>query len=123
MSDVVPGFKKGYDANRYRGGQSKVIIAHGMTMAELCQAWTSDSINLLGQIVTNTDDAGNPRDKPYSSSSRIKAAIALLDRGHGKPESVIKLSDASLGNAKAIQSMPTQRLLQLIQSSTDNIEQ
>ena len=113
---MTEGFKKGFDPNRYTGGKQRLIIAHGMTMTELCQQWTADSVNLLGQIVTNTNPDGTERAKPFGSASRIKAAIALLDRGHGKPESTIKLADASLGDRKAIQSMPTERLLQLIQS-------
>lgn len=114
-------FEKGFDSRRHTGGKQRVIIAHGMTMTELAQQWTNDSINLLGQIVTNTNEDGTARAKPYSSQSRIKAAIALLDRGHGKPESILKLSEAYT-DVKALETMPTSKLLQLINNKTLNSE-
>ena len=84
---------------------------------------TADSVNLLASIVNNTDLDGEPRSKAYSSSVRVKAAIALLDRGHGKPESVLKFNDISKGMG-AIEQLSTPKLLELVndalQATTDS---
>lgn len=115
------GFQKGFDANRFTGGKQKVIVAHGMTMAELCQIHTSDSVNLLASIVNNTDLDGNPRDRSYSSSVRVKAAIALLDRGHGKPETVLKFNDISRAQG-AVEQLSTNKLLELVNDAVSATE-
>lgn len=107
------GFSKGFDADRYTGGKQAIIVAHGCTMAELCQVHTADAVQLLANIVNNVDDKGNPKLKGYASASRIKASIALLDRAWGKPESIIKLREVPQ-DPKQLQSLPTERLMQLI---------
>ena len=113
-------FKSGYDPRR-KARSKDPVVAHGMTMPELCQQWTEASVQLLGQIVTNTDDQGEPCNKPYASASRIKAAIALLDRAHGKPESVLKLAEMPSSN-QGVTHLPTSQLISMIQADTVNVE-
>ena len=90
-------------------------------MPELCQQWTEASVQLLGQIVTNTNHDGEPMAKSYASASRIKAAIALLDRAHGKPESVLKLAEMP-SSTQGVTHLPTAQLIDMIQASTVNQE-
>ncbi|WP_276835007.1 hypothetical protein [Chryseobacterium cucumeris] len=52
-----------------------------MDVRQLAKAWTTESINTLGQIMT---DVASP------PATRVAAAQALLDRGWGKPSQTIE---------------------------------
>ncbi len=64
-----PNWVKGISANP--GGRSKKLAE----VKELAQAHTADAIKALAAICKSG----------ISESARVAAAVALLDRGHGKP--------------------------------------
>lgn len=67
-------WEKGRSGNP--GGRSPRLTPDGRSLTELCRANTVDAVNTLKELMLN---AGvEPKD-------RITAAIALLDRGWGKP--------------------------------------
>lgn len=58
------------------GGRSPRLGPNGESLTELCRAITVEAVDTLKLLML--DKAGDPKD-------RITAAIALLDRGWGKP--------------------------------------
>ncbi|WP_394729060.1 DUF5681 domain-containing protein [Altererythrobacter sp. GH1-8] len=66
-------FKKGQSGNP--GGRPKVLLADGRTLTDLAREHTVEAVETLVQIATGGE----------SENARVSAAIALLDRGWGKP--------------------------------------
>lgn len=73
-------WKKGQTANP--GGRSPRMTPDGKSLTELCRIHTADAITTLHDIMQAT--ANEPKD-------RITAALALLDRGWGKPKEAIDI--------------------------------
>lgn len=73
-------------AGRPAGAKSKV----GQDLREAAQAFTDDALSVLAEIM---------RDDEQPAASRVSAASAILDRGHGKPTQVmdttVRLADVS----------------------------
>ena len=61
-------FKKGDDPNRWKGGTVRKALFNGMTIADLAQEHTPDSIKLLAMIQANLDEDGTP--KEYAPRTR-----------------------------------------------------
>ena len=70
-------FVKGKSGNP--GGRSKA----DHRVIDLAQVHTEDAIKTLVEIATT---------KKYGASARVAAAIALLDRGWGRPRQALELS-------------------------------
>lgn len=64
------------------GGRSPRVGPNGESLTELCRAHTTDAIKALHDIMQAA--ANEPKD-------RITAALALLDRGWGKPKEAIDI--------------------------------
>src|SRR5262249_16052048 len=85
MSKSSGSWKKGQTGNpkgssrKARERHNVVVDDKGTTinLKEMCRAHAPDAINLLIEVVNNSQ---------YPVSSRIQAANALLDRGFGRPE-------------------------------------
>ncbi|MBV7475384.1 hypothetical protein [Pseudoxanthomonas sp. PXM05] len=71
-------WEKGKSANP--GGRSPRMGPNGESLTELCRAHTVDAIKALSEIMQQVTN--EPKD-------RISAAVALLDRGWGKPKEAI----------------------------------
>ena len=88
MGSEVTRFRKGRSGNP--GGRPKVVAE----VRDLAQAHTADAIEALAKICRTGK----------SESARVSAAVALLDRGYGKPlqtvstsrPSIVELSDEQL---------------------------
>lgn len=64
------------------GGRSPRTAPDGRSLTELCRIHTHDAIEVLHSLMMSP--ANEPKD-------RITAALALLDRGHGKPKEAIDI--------------------------------
>lgn len=71
-------WEKGKSGNP--GGRSPKVGPNGETLAQLARARTADAVKTLAEIMGQV--ANEPKD-------RITAAVALLDRGWGKPKEAI----------------------------------
>ena len=72
----VGGFKRGKSGNPT--GRPKV----NAEIVALAQEQTEAAINTLASVMLNEEN---------SPGARVAAAIALLDRGHGKPTQAVEL--------------------------------
>lgn len=63
-------------AGRPTGASTKV----GQDLREAAQAFTDDALNVLASIM---------KDEEQPAASRVSAASAILDRGHGKPKQAL----------------------------------
>lgn len=66
-------FQKGQSGNP--GGRSKVTLADGRTLTDLAREFTVAALGTLAKVAAEGE----------SESARVAAAIALLDRGWGRP--------------------------------------
>lgn len=73
---------KGQSANP--GGRSPRATPDGKSLTELCRIHTADAITTLHGIMQGKDAKADTKD-------RITAALALLDRGWGKPKEAIDI--------------------------------
>ena len=64
------------------GGQSPRVGPNGETLAEMARAYTVDAVKVLVEVMQAV--AHEPKD-------RITAALALLDRGWGKPKESVDI--------------------------------
>jgi len=71
-------WEKGKSGNP--GGRSPKVGPNGETLAQLARAHTADAVKTLAEIMGAV--INEPKD-------RITAAVALLDRGWGKPKEAI----------------------------------
>ncbi|NVE93382.1 DUF5681 domain-containing protein [Altererythrobacter lutimaris] len=67
-------FKKGQSGNP--GGKAKIVLPDGRTLTDLAREHTREAVETLVEIATGGE----------SENARVSAAIALLDRGWGKPK-------------------------------------
>lgn len=63
-------------AGRPNGAATKT----GLELREAAQAYTDDALTVLAEIMG---------DKEQPAASRVSAASAILDRGHGKPKQAV----------------------------------
>lgn len=73
-------WKKGQSANP--GGRSPRVGPNGESLAELARAHTADCVKVLHELMMAVQN--EPKD-------RIVAAVALLDRGWGKPKESVEV--------------------------------
>ena len=78
-------FKPGQSGNP--GGRSPRVGPNGETVAQLARAHTSDAIARMVAILKGSDD-----------DLALRAAMALLDRGWGKPKESVDLDARVEGN-------------------------
>lgn len=71
-------------AGRPLGSKNRKTV-DGLSLAELAKQSTEECLDLLKEIV------GDPSASP---GIRVKAAVALLDRGWGRPPQRLELDDA-----------------------------
>lgn len=67
-----PGERRG---GRKKGTRNRSTIAQGAALSELAQVHTAVALKTLVSIATVGE----------SESARVAAAVAILDRGYGKP--------------------------------------
>lgn len=67
-------FQKGQSGNP--GGRAKVTLADGRTLTDVAREHTVDAVQALRRVLT---------DKEAPHVAKVSAAVALLDRGWGRP--------------------------------------
>lgn len=73
-------------AGRKPGSPNRIKGPTKATLVELAQGFTDEALSTLREVM----QPGNP------AAARVSAAIALLDRGHGKPrEATNDITDAA----------------------------
>lgn len=112
-------FTKGDDPNRWQHGRQRVEVFRGMTISELAQQHTHESIALLAAVQNGTDETGE-FPATYAITARIRCAELLLAYGHGKPIDTLKLEQ--LGKTiqgQALQALSTDELNRLLIEQQD----
>jgi hypothetical protein len=71
------------NAGRPRGARNKLTAAANATLTEMARAYTEEMLGLLVAVARGEIDA---------NSSRIHAIEGVLDRGNGKPVSMLEVS-------------------------------
>jgi hypothetical protein len=102
MAKSSTSFKPGQCGNR--GGRPKVVAA----VRELAQKHTTEAMAVLVSIM---------KDKKQTGAARAAAAIAVLDRGHGRPMTNVTVTgDAALPIPLIVVSMADPRVANRLQS-------
>ena len=65
-------------AGRKPGSRNRATIEQRATLSDLAQAHTTDALRALVEVARDGSD-----------SARVAAAVALLDRGYGKPTQMV----------------------------------
>ena len=71
-------------AGRPAGSRNKLTRSQKATLTELAQSHTETAMMALLDVVTHGSDA-----------ARVSAAIAILDRGWGKPRQSVEVTETS----------------------------
>lgn len=74
-----PGERRG---GRKKGTPNKSTIAQGIALSTLAQQYTETALETLVAIARSGE----------SEAARVSAAVAILDRGHGKPPQAVEHS-------------------------------
>lgn len=69
-------------AGRKKGSLDRATIAQKGTLEELARSYTEAALKTLVDIATTSE----------SDSARVSAAVAILDRGYGKPRQAVEHS-------------------------------
>lgn len=80
MAKSKTTFKKGQSGNP--GGRSPRVGPNGETLTQLARAHTADALQVLVDVAT---------DKMADANHRVSAAVAILDRGWGKPKESVDI--------------------------------
>lgn len=75
-------FQPGQSGNP--GGRPKAILPDGRTLAEVAREHTLDAVETLVAVMKDGE----------SDAARVSAAVAVLDRGWGKPTQPIEADEA-----------------------------
>lgn len=75
MAKSKTTFQKGKSGNP--GGRSPRVGPNGETLTQLARAHTTEALQVLVDVAT---------DKMAEPNHRVSAAVAILDRGWGKPK-------------------------------------
>lgn len=98
MRDSSGKFQKGFSGNA--GGRPREIGA----VRDLAKRYTQDAIEAL---------VGLMADPTTPPAARVSAAVALLDRGHGKPAQSLDMrldaADPALAHIEAIRALTARR--------------
>lgn len=68
-------------AGRPKGAKDRLTREAGATLSDLARAHTADALKVLVEVAT----------QGASEAARVSAAVAILDRGYGKPSQSIEL--------------------------------
>ena len=98
----VTRWQKGQSGNP--GGRPKVVG----DLRELACQWGPDALEALREVATSKD---------APPSARVSAAVALLDRGYGKPAQSI---DAKVSNEPSTAQLHLQALKELAERAKEN---
>lgn len=83
-------------AGKPRGTKHAATIAQKATLAELAKSYTDDALTVLVRVMNNDAQTG---------SARVSAAVAILDRGYGRPFQAIHHAGADGGELPSIDPM------------------
>lgn len=81
-----PGERRG---GRQKGTRNKSTIAQGAALSELAQKHTKEALRTLVSVATSGE----------SEAARVSAAVAILDRGYGKPPQALEHSGTGKNGA------------------------
>jgi len=74
-------------AGRPKGSRDRATQQQGASLAELARAHTADALNVLHKIATTGQ----------SEAACVSAAVAILDRGYGRPSQALEIAGANGG--------------------------
>lgn len=104
MSEDNAGhFKKGFDRRRVRR------YYDGKTLAQIAREHTPEAIELLRSVIADPDE---------KTSDRLRAAEYLLNRGYGKPVSVVQME---VNDTSEIRELTREALLALANGQAPNL--